>query len=181
MCFSRIEFSPRIPADPVSISIAQRAAQRSYVPEGQLEYGFKKQPIDLVRKKVWRNIPEEKMYAINSKVIEFKKPNDSEEDEFKIDDSDEDDSPTVRKNSEIPSDMPCFAYSDIGYSPMDSYDRKFKNIPISTTPNPRDIPLVESECTGRIIDLPEKTEQEYLREYLADYISRHCPREILTR
>lgn len=162
----------------MSIAIALRAAQRTYVPEGQLEYGFKKNPIDLVRKKVWRNIPEEKLYSINSKVIEFKKPHDSEDDEFKLEQSDEDDSAFVQQNSKIPSDTPCFGYSDIGYSAMESCDQKFRNVPISTTPNPCNIPLVESELTGRIIDIPEKTEEDHLREYFAEYMRQHCPCEM---
>lgn len=164
----------------MSIAIAVRAAQRTYVPEGQLEYGFKKNPIDLVRGKVWRHIPEEKLYSIDSKVFEFKKPNDSEEDEFKLEESDEDenDSSFVRQNSKIQSDAPCFAYSDIGYSAMDSCDQKFKNIPISTTPNPCDIPLTESELTGRIINIPDKTEEEHLREYLTEYLTQYCPRDL---
>lgn len=169
-------FSPRIPADPVSISIAVRAAQRTYVPEGQLEYGFKKRPIDLVRTKVWRNIPEEKLYSMNSKVIEFKKPNGCEEDEFKVDESGEEDDSTFAQHddSKIPSDSPCFAYSDIGYSPMESCDQKFRNIPISTTPNPCDVPLCESELTGRIIQIPEPTEEEHLAEYLTEHIRKYC-------
>lgn len=176
-----ITFSPRIAADPVSIAIAVRAAQRTYVPEGQLEYGFKKKPIDSVRGKVWRNIPEEKLYSINSRVIEFKTPNNSEEDEFKIDESEEDET-IVRHHSKIPSDTPCFAYSDIGYSEADSCNRRFKNIPISTTQNPCDIPLTESECTGRIVKISEKTEDEHLQEYLAEYISQcYAPRDLLTR
>lgn len=165
----------------MSIAIAVRATHRTYVPEGRLEYGFKKSPIDLVRKKVWRDIPEEKLYSINSKVIEFKKPKDSEEDEFKVDDSDEDDSTFPRQNWKTPSDTPCFAYSDIGYSAMDSCDRKFKNIPISTTPNPCNIPLTESELTGRIINIPEKTEAEHLRDYLTDYVTKYCSQCELTR
>lgn len=174
-------FRPRIPADPVSIAIAVRASQRTYVPEGQLEYGFKKRPIDAVRRKVFRNIPEEKLHSLHNKVIEFKKPNDSEEDEFRIDDSDEDDSPCARPNSEYQSDTSCLAYSDIGYCPTKTCDRKFKNVPCST-PNPcRLPPLVESECTGRIIDIPEKTEDERCEEYLHEYISNHAPRELMSR
>lgn len=164
----------------MSIAIAARAAQRTYVPEGQLEYGFKTTPIDLVRRKVWRNIPEEKLYSIDSKVIELKTPNDSEDDEFKIEENDEDES-IVRHHTKVPSDI-HFAYSDIGYSETKSYDRKFKNIPISTTQNPCDIPLGESELTGRIISIPDKTENEYIQEYLTEYISQCCsPRELLSR
>lgn len=171
-------FSPKIPADPVSISIAVRAAQRTYVPEGQLAYGFKKRPIDLVRPKVWRNIPEEKLYSLNSKVIEFKKPCACEEDEFKVDESEEeedyDSTFGQRDDSRTPSDSPCFAYSDIGYSPMESCDQKFRNIPISTTPSPCEVPLCESKLTGRIIQLPEPTEEEQLRDYLNEHIRKYC-------
>lgn len=159
----------------MSIAIAVRAAQRTYVPEGQLEYGFKKKPIDLVRRKVWKDIPEEKLYSINSKVIEFKKPIDTEDDEFKLEESDEEDDLTYdQRDSQIPSDTPCFAYSDIGYSAMQPCDRKFRNIPISTTPNPCNVPLCESELTGRIIHLPEKTEEEKLHEYIIEHIRQCC-------
>lgn len=176
MIFSILEFniySPKIPADPVSIAIAVRAAQRTYVPEGQLEYGFKKKPIDSVRAKVWRNIPEEKLYSINSKVIEFKKPHDTDgNDEFKLEDSEEDDSAIVQRDDKIPSDTPCFAYSDIGYSAMESCDQKFRNIPISTTPNPCE-PLCESELTGRIINIPGKPEEERIGDIIMEHM-RQC-------
>lgn len=147
------------------------------MPEGQLEYGFRKKPIDLVRRKVWRNIPEEKLYSINSKVIEFKKPSNCDEDEFKLEEEsdEEDDAAFAPRDDKPAADAPCFAYSDIGYSAMESCDHKFRNIPISTTPNPCDTPLRESELTGRIISIPEKTEEEQIRDYIAEHVRQCCP------
>lgn len=52
---------------------------RSNVKEGQLAYGFQQQPIEQRRVKIIPNIPEEKLYDIKSKVIEFRKPNYAEE------------------------------------------------------------------------------------------------------
>lgn len=158
-----------------------RASQRVHVPEGQMDYGFKKKPIDAVRRKVFRNIPEERLYSVNNKVIELKKPDDSEEDEFSIDDSEEDDTPCVRPNSEISRDKSCFSYCDIGYKATESCNRRFKTVPCSTTPNPCPPPLVDPECMGRIITIPEKSEDEQCAEYIAEYVSKHSPRELMTR
>lgn len=176
-----IIFSPRIPADPVSISIAMRNSQRIHVPEGQLEYGFKKKPIDGIRRKVFRNIPEERLHSLNKKVLELQQSDESEEDEFKIDDSDEeDDSPRARPNCERSPDG-VFAYSDIGYKTTESRDRRFKSVPCSTTPNPCPPPMIDPECEGRIITLPEKSVDEEYAEYLAEYVAKHAPRELMTR
>lgn len=168
----------------MSIAIAVRASQRTHVPEGHLDYGFKKKPLDGVRRKIFPNIPEEKLHSLNSKVIEFNPcADDSDEDEFRIDDSnEEDDSPCKEKKGELKSNSPCLAYSDIGYSAKQSCNRRFKNVPCSTTPHPcPPPPLEESECTGRIVSLPEKTEDERLAEYLCEYVAHQTPRELMTR
>lgn len=161
----------------MSISIALRAAQRSTIKEGQLSYGFKKTPIDrLPGPKVWRNIPEEKLLTLTARAIELKKPKGWEEDEFKVDDSDEDTSISTQSK---PIDTSCVpSYSEIGYSESLSNYRKFVNVPISTTPNPCAIPLVESEYTGRIINVPPRN---YEYEQIMELISEHCyPKEVMT-
>lgn len=178
-------FRPRIPADPVSIAIALRAAERSTIQEGQLTYGFKKRPIDqLPRRKVYPNIPEEKLFDHKSRVIELKKTIDSEEDEFKIDESDEEfpyKTPDKSRTDNLEKDC-LYSYSDLGFSESTDRGAKFVEIPISTTPGPYIEPIAESDCDGRIIDLPEGGSQSCLDQLLAEYIARECgPKETLTR
>lgn len=178
-------FRPRILADPVSIAIALQAAQRSTIQEGQLTYGFKKRPIDqLPRRKVYPNVPEEKMFDLKSRVIEYKKPTDSEEDEFKIDESDEEysyNTPSKSKSENLEKDC-LYTYSDIGYSESTDKGAKFVNVPLSTTPGPYIEPITESDCDGRIINLPEEGSQSCLDQLLAEYVARECgPKETLTR
>ncbi|XP_055302267.1 uncharacterized protein LOC129568441 [Sitodiplosis mosellana] len=162
---------PKIEADPVSIAIALRAAQRSTIKEDQLAYGFRQRPIDQPRRKVITpNIPEERLFDVNAKVIEFKKPKYSEESEFDVDESDEELGIVSRKKP-IVSNPKCFYYSDIGYSESTGTDRKFVNVPISTTPAPTEAPI-NADCLGRIIDIPEER-NIYLEQLLAEY-GRSC-------
>lgn len=167
----------------MSIAIAMRAAQRSTIQEDQLNYGFKKRPIDqLPRAKKLPNFQEEKLFDINARVIEFKKPTYPEEDEFRIDESDEE-MGTYSQSKTINQNEKCdgFAYSDIGFSELTGRDGKFVNVPISTTPNPFHVPLVEGECTGRIIDLPDES-NTYWEQLLAEYMTQQCaPKDVLTR
>lgn len=149
----------------MSIAIALRAAQRSTIKEGQLEFGFKQKPIDLPRRrKISPNIPEEMLFDINGKVIEFKKPNFSGETEFDLDDSDEELSINARQKPAV--NPQCFYYSDIGYAESTSVDRKFKNVPISTEPSPTEAPI-NPDCLGKIIDI--STGNSYSEDLLAEY------------
>lgn len=157
-----------------------RASQRSTVQEDQIAYGFKVKPVDQPRVTVFRNIPEEKLFAINSKVIEFKKPNYSAESEFDIDESDEE--LASNKRAEIRQlDGRSLTYSDIGYAESMANDRKFINVPISTTPNPNYIDPSESECTGRIIQL-EHDDNSYVEQLLSELGYPECKvKETMTR
>lgn len=144
-----------------------RAAQRSTIKEGQLTYGFQQKPIDQPRKKIMSpNIPEERLFDISAKVIEFKKPKYFEESEFDVDESDEELNVDSRQKP-IASNSPCFYYSDIGYSESTGTDRKFVNVPISTTPSPTEAPI-NPDCLGRIIDIPEDR-NIYLEQLQAEY------------
>lgn len=166
-------FRPRIQADPISLAIAMRASQRSTVPEGQLAYGFKTKPVDQPRVTVFRNIPEEKLYDINSKVIEFKKPNYSAESEFDIDESDEDFGLVNKRIENKQFDTHCLSYSDIGYSDAIANDRKFVNVPISTTPDPNYVDPNESECTGRVIRI-DNEENSYIDQLISELGYLEC-------
>lgn len=184
--FGIYNFRQRIPADPVSIAIALRAAQKSTINEDQLVYGFKKQPINqLPRAKIYPNIPEERLFQLNSKVIEFQLPNDSEEDEFKIDDGDEEFTVDTKKTQSQSHDFEktCLSYSDIGYAETNGKYPKFEDIPISTTPNPYIAPTINPNCNGRIIDLPkEKYYDNDFDQFLAEYLEQHCePKEAFSR
>lgn len=149
----------------MSLEIARRAAQHSSIKEGQLEYGFKQIPIDQPRKKIiGPNIPEERLFDMNAKVIEFKKPKYNGFDD-NDDESDEELAIVSRRN---PASNPqCAYYSDIGYSELSGTDKKFINVPISTTPGPIEAPINE-DCLGRIIDVPEER-NIYLEQLLAEY------------
>lgn len=165
-----MNFRPSIPADPISIAIAMRAAQRSNVPEGILDYGFKQRPInEPARKIISPNIDEEKLFNMNAKVIEFKKPKYSEEDE--LDESDEEFG-SYRVNKKVSPNPRCFYYSDIGYSESMAKDRKFMNVPISTTPSPASA-TINPEYMGKIIDI-QNDENSYVEQMMAEY-GRQCP------
>lgn len=178
----RFVFRPRIQADPVSLAIAWRAAQRSNIQEDQLNYGFKKRPIDqLPRARTYPNIPEEKLFDLNSRVIEFKPPTYPEEDEFRIDESDEEmGSYTQRKTNDQDKECSGFAYSDIGYSELSGKDPRFINVPLSTTPNPC-APITDNEYTGRIITLPDER-NNYMEQLIAEYLNQGCePPSVISR
>lgn len=157
----------------MSIAIAIQAGQRSSikVKESQLAYGFKQRPIDQPRRKVINhNIPEERLFDINAKVIEFKRPKYSEESEFDVDESDEELSVSSRTKP-MTANPQCFFYSDIGYSESMGTDKKFVNVPVSTTPNPIEA-SINPDCLGRIIDVADDR-NIYLEQLLAEY-GRTC-------
>lgn len=79
----RFNFSQKpIPVDPISLALAYQQTLRSNVKEDLLAYGFQKQPIEQRRVKIISNIPEEKLFDIKSKAIEFRKPHRSASEEF---------------------------------------------------------------------------------------------------
>lgn len=125
---------------------------RSNVPEGQLSYGFKKRPIDQPTIKIIPNIPEEKLYDVRSKVIEFKKPKCSEESEFENSDEDEEEEPCNRKRYNLKR-VHGFSYSDLGYHESNAQDVQFVDVPISTTARP-EVPRDESHY-GAVVDVVE--------------------------
>lgn len=151
-------FRPKILADPISIALAMRASQRPTIQEGQLSYGFKEKPVNEIRATAFRNVPEENLFALNSKVIEFKPPS-KVNSEFELDDSEEESETDTYVESKN-MDSRCLSYSDIGYSETSGKDRKFINVPISTTPNPMYIDPSESELTGRIICIEDENTYE---------------------
>lgn len=170
---------PKIPADPISILIAMKAQQT--LKEGQMDYGFKKKPIELPRVKIVApNVAEEKLYDLNGKVIEFKRPSfHSEESEYDDDDvdqlcgSDEDESHERRKETHPQR----YYYSDLGYRELSENDNKFVNIPISTTPGPPIIPP-HPYYMGKIVNFTPQ--QLYLQQlwdaYERSYQQHHqCP------
>lgn len=94
----------------MSISLAYRTANRAKVDEDNLSYGFKKAPVDQPRVKIVKNIPEEKLWAIERSVIELKKPKarlvevDAEEEEEEDDNG--------------PRDCSNPGYAELGYAPV---------------------------------------------------------------
>lgn len=122
-----------------------RSSIRSRIPEGQLNYGFKKRPLDQPTIKIQPNIPEEKLFNVNAKVIEFKKPkcddfeSDSEDAdadaESDDDDEEDEDKYRIRWDTKKKS-LHSYSYSDLGYRESKSRNVKFVNVPISTTPAP---------------------------------------------
>lgn len=145
-----------------------------------LDYGFRQKPIDQPAKKtISPNIEEEKLYKMNAKVIEFKSPTYSEED---VSDENDEDFAIQRERKKVIENPRCFYYSDIGYSEASNRDRKFINVPLSTTPKPFTA-TYSPELMGRIIDIPDD-ENTYAEEMMADY-ERQCNcnnhKEVFTR
>lgn len=154
----------------MSIAIAKQAAQRSSnkIKESQLAYGFKQKPIDQPRRKfIGHNIPEERLFDINAKVIEFKRPKYSEESEFDVDESDEEELSVSSRKKPMTTNSQFFYYSDIGYSESMGTDKKFVNVPVSTTPNPIKA-TINPDCLGKIIDVVDDR-NIHLEQLLAEY------------
>lgn len=64
-----------MPADPVSLSLAFKMAQKTInrpVSEGSLNFGARSTPIDGSVKKIASNIPEEKLFTIEKPLVELK-------------------------------------------------------------------------------------------------------------
>lgn len=97
-------------ADPVSISLAYRSANRDQVDEGKISYGFKEIPVNQPHRKIVKNIPEEKLWAIDRSVIELKKPKIKSVD-TDAEDYDEDDDAGTRGRLNP-------GYADLGYAPV---------------------------------------------------------------
>lgn len=135
-------------ADPISLSLAYSASARSktFVPEENLSYGFRKTPINqrIVKKIV--KIPEEKLYLNNKPVIELK-------------------TETVSKNCGCIEDEKIInpeylRYNQIGYGPVKHYETKFESYKVKDeqlTTSGEDI-KIESDCEdcgfqpGAIVD-----------------------------
>lgn len=146
------------PADPVSIDIAYRAALRSTVPEGSLAYGFKERPINLPKIKIVSNVPEEKLFSVNPRVIEFKKPKFYDEGEIDDDDEfDDDNNDSCECVNRRKFDKTCpmgYTYGEIGYKHAKGKDPKFIDVPISTTPRPN-CHQMDPNSFGAVVPLDE--------------------------
>lgn len=95
-------------ADPVSISLAYRSANRAPVEEDKISYGFKKVPADQPRVKIIKNVPEEKLWALDGSIIELKKPKSK-----CMDDDDEDDDDVGAIDDHLAP-----GYAELGYAPV---------------------------------------------------------------
>lgn len=98
-------------ADPVSISLAYRSANRSPVDEDKISYGFKKIPADQPRVKIVKNVPEEKLWALDGSIIELKKAKAKAVYADVDDDVDDDDVAAI-------DDRLAPGYAELGYGPV---------------------------------------------------------------
>lgn len=103
-----INRAKRVEADPVSISLAYRSANRAPVDEGNIAYGFKGVPVDQPRRKIVKHVPEEKLYAIDGSIIELKK---NARETCEDDDNEEDDEIDTRGHLSP-------GYAELGYAPV---------------------------------------------------------------
>lgn len=111
-------------ADPVSIGLAfsVNMAKEFSVPESKLSYGFNKIPIDGLPKITKSDIPEEKLWKIDTgKVIEFKKTNyQPQEEEF------EEEEEEVVNSNDAPEAY--ISYGDLGYGPISVKNPRFRTL-----------------------------------------------------
>lgn len=134
------------------------------MPEDQLAYGFKKKPLDQQTIKNYPDIPEEKLYNVNPQIIEFKKPSFNSEEE----EEDEDDEEGFENKKQCTKTFGS-TYTDLGYREVIPMDRKYYNVPISTTPMPR--VYLPYECSGRVVEVSSESENDYRPAELAE----KCP------
>ena len=88
------------------------------MPEEQLQFGFRKLPKNQPEVKEFANIAEERLYAVDGKVIELKPTKtiiEEEEEEELLEEEEE----------EFPVSQRYLGYSDIGYFPEKNRDAKF--------------------------------------------------------
>lgn len=113
-----------IPADPVSLGLAYRAAQQANaaVPEERLQYGFRKLPQHQPHKQIFPNIAEERLQAVDRTIVELKAVrggrSDDDEEELDVDEEEIDESV-----DQAPSHL---GLADIGYFPTRSYEPRFE-------------------------------------------------------
>lgn len=102
-------------------------------------------------------------------MIEFKKSKSysEEESEFDVDESDEEMAVAGRKKPIAPISG-RFYYSDLGYAESTRAERKFVNVPVSTTPDPNEAPI-NTDYLGRIIDISDDENNEYGRSCQCDF------------
>lgn len=172
-------------ADPISISLAMKAAHRSNVPEGQLAYGFKKRPIE-PRKicKLRPNIPEEKLFDMGAKIIEYRKPKASEEEsEFDLENEDDDEfEKSCDRKRHFPKPLHSLTYSELGYDETSGRDPKFVNVPIKKPPPTSEDAVYVDSHYGAVVNDDAVDEAYYLpREYcsFAEHLPQHY--ETMTR
>lgn len=139
---------------------------RSKVKEGQLAYGFQQQPIEQRRIKIIPNIPEEKLFDIKSKVIEFRKPKYSEESsseeisDEQYDDEDEEIDEKDQSNENVfvrRKPKKCRknpSYDHLGYHEVRSKGRKLVDKKPEPKP-PKRKPCSSSMCFGTVMKVCE--------------------------
>lgn len=139
-----------MPADPVSLGLAYRAAQQASaaVPEERLQYGFRKLPQHQPHQKHFPNIAEERLQAVDRTIVELKAvrsrsaDDDEEEAEFDADDEEIDESVGEQSPGHL-------GLEDIGYLPARSHEPRFEKQRCSHTHpvhqpchDPRPLPAV---------------------------------------
>lgn len=115
------------------MSLAYKSAQRATVtvPEEKLSYGFKKAPANAENIKPVPNIPEEKLYTFDSKVVELKEipcnKHKPEEDEVEEEEEEE-------ANEDKPNcGLGYLNYNQMGYFPQKYVDPQFAVTQFETT------------------------------------------------
>lgn len=104
------------------MSLAYKSAQRATVsvPEEKLAYGFKKVPANAENIRAVPNIPEEKLYTFDSKVVELKQipcRRYKEEEEIEEEEEEEEAKPTCG--------LGYLNYNQMGYYPQNHVDPQF--------------------------------------------------------
>lgn len=99
-----------IPVDPISLSLAYKAAQqaREAITEEHLQFGFQSQPKEYAIIRTLPDIPEEKLQAIDRTVVELKTSQNNFQDYVK------DNEKVVIENHYLPTGV---SYKEVGYLP----------------------------------------------------------------
>lgn len=135
------------------MSLAYKSAHRASVtvPEEKLAYGFKKVPVNAESVKNIPDIPEEKLYTFDRKVVELKKIPCHKEEEEDIEVEEEEETK--------PCGLGYLNYNQMGYHPQKHIDthfavKQFESVEEETPCNKEKFPEVGS-CgykPGKIID-----------------------------
>ncbi|XP_012215838.2 uncharacterized protein [Linepithema humile] len=139
---------PRLPADPVSLSLAYKNLfprtvlynKRSFVPEDKLAFGHRTVPIESAPSKRVPDVPEEKLQILDKPVVELQPVlstpislgcYDDEKEEAKLAELEAIERERINRQEIVEQTQGNFiTYGDLGYAPINTSPGKYRTLPV---------------------------------------------------